>query len=252
MSVQIEALTKSYGVQPPVLDKLSLDVPTGQIHAVLGPSGSGKSTLLRCLLGLIPFDSGEISIEGRKQSEVSQREWVQGLGYIPQNGGLFPHLRARENLSLQAGLMGWSEDKIKQRLGELLPLADLEASLIEKYPWQLSGGQRQRVALLRAAFMNPSVLIMDEPLGALDPLIRYDLQEELHKIFRRLNKTVLLVTHDITEAAFLADQVSMIHEGTIVQTGSFEELLTKPASPFVRRFIQAQRVLPQIAEEAPS
>ena len=163
------------------------------------------------------------------------------MGYVIQDGGLFPHLDARGNAALLARHLGWSEDRVENRLRELLELTHLPADVLDRYPTQLSGGQRQRVSLMRALMLDADVLLLDEPLAALDPMIRADLQQELREIFRTLGKTVVLVTHDIHEAAFLGDTVILLSEGRIVQRGAMRELVERPADPFVTRFINAQR-----------
>lgn len=163
------------------------------------------------------------------------------IGYVPQDGGLFPHLSARDNVAMVAQTLGWRREKIDARIDELQQLTSLEPSLLNRFPKELSGGQRQRVSLMRAAFLDPALLILDEPLGALDPIIRADVQNELKTIFNALRKTVLMVTHDIDEARFFGHELTLLRDGHVVQTGPFEELRDKPADPFVTRFIQAQR-----------
>jgi osmoprotectant transport system ATP-binding protein len=180
----------------------------------------------------------------------TQVEWADRIGYVPQDGGLFPHITGFNNVSLIAKLRGWSKDKIAARVEELRTLVDLDAAVLGRYPFEMSGGQQQRVALMRAAMMDPQVMLLDEPMAALDPLIRRSLQRELKSIFKRLGKTVLLVTHDLGEAVYLADQITLLHEGRIVQSGSYRELLLHPKDPFVTQFINAQRTLPDAAQVA--
>jgi osmoprotectant transport system ATP-binding protein len=226
-AVQLEHVTKSFGAKK-ALDDITLTIPSERTHVLLGSSGSGKSTIIRILIGVLQADSGRVDIKGN-------------IGYVPQDGGLFPHLSACDNVALVAQTLGWKREKIDARINELLNLTSLEPSLLNRFPKELSGGQRQRVSLMRAAFLDPALLILDEPLGALDPIIRNDVQNELKTIFNALKKTVLMVTHDIDEARFFGHELTLLRDGRVVQTGPFEELRDNPSDPFVTRFIQAQR-----------
>ena len=230
------------------LEDVNLNVPKGVTHALIGSSGSGKTTLLRVTLGLIPFDRGYVKINDQALLSFKPSEWADRIGYVPQDGGLFPHLSARNNVALTPRLRGWRKDKISARIDELGKLVELDAPLLEQFPHELSGGQRQRVAIMRAAMMDPDVMLLDEPMAALDPLIRRSLQQELKSIFQRLGKTVLLVTHDLGEAVYLSEQMTLLHEGKILQTGSYRDLLLEPNSPFVTSFINAQRTVTDTAE----
>jgi osmoprotectant transport system ATP-binding protein len=234
----------------PVLTDVNLVVPKGATHALIGSSGSGKTTLLRITLGLIPFDKGYVKINDQALLSFSPVQWADRIGYVPQDGGLFPHINGYDNVSLIAKLRGWNKPKVAARVEELRKLVGLEAQLLAQFPFELSGGQQQRLAIMRAAMMDPAVMLLDEPMAALDPLIRRSLQQELKSIFQRLNKTVLLVTHDLGEAVFLAEQITLLHEGRIIQSGAYRDLLQKPADPFVTAFINAQRTLPDAAEVA--
>src|SRR6202451_62184 len=227
----------------PVLTDVNLNIPKGGTHALIGSSGSGKTTLLRITLGLIPFDKGYVKINDQALLSFTPVEWADRIGYVPQDGGLFPHISGIENVSLIATLRGWNKQKIESRVEELRKLVGLEAPLLGQFPFELSGGQQQRVAIMRAAMMDPQVMLLDEPMAALDPLIRRTLQQELKSIFQRLNKTVLLVTHDLGEAVFLAQQITLLHEGRIIQSGAYRDLLLHPANSFVSQFINAQRTL---------
>jgi osmoprotectant transport system ATP-binding protein len=233
-----------------VLTDVNLTVPKGATHALIGSSGSGKTTLLRITLGLIPFDKGYVKINDQALSSFSPIQWADRIGYVPQDGGLFPHMSAFENVSLIAKLRGWNKQRITVRVEELRKLVDLEPVILRQYPFEMSGGQQQRVAIMRAAMMEPDVMLLDEPMAALDPIIRRSLQQELKSIFQRLGKTVLLVTHDLGEAVFLAEQITLLHEGKIVQSGTYRDLLLRPADPFVTAFINAQRTVPEAAEVA--
>jgi osmoprotectant transport system ATP-binding protein len=221
---------------------VSLTVETGTTVALLGPSGAGKSTLLRMLLGLARPDGGEVRFEGRPIGPADDA-LRRRIGYVVQGGGLFPHLTARDNVALVARHLGWPDERIGRRVRELSALARLEEDALARYPGQLSGGQAQRVGLMRALMLDPAVLLLDEPLGALDPLTRADLQGDLEGAFASLGKTVLLVTHDLAEAVFFADHLVVMRDGRVVQAGSLPELLAAPAEPFVARFLRAQRGL---------
>jgi osmoprotectant transport system ATP-binding protein len=227
-----------------VLDDVNLLVPKGATHALIGSSGSGKTTLLRITLGLIPFDSGYVKINDHALLSFSAVEWADRIGYVPQDGGLFPHINGFRNVSLIATLRGWEKPRIAERVESLRTLVDLDADILDRFPHEMSGGQQQRVAIMRAAMMDPEVMLLDEPMAALDPLIRRSLQQELKSIFARLGKTVLLVTHDLGEAVFLAEQITLLREGKIVQSGVYRDFLQHPADPFVTQFINAQRSLP--------
>ncbi|MEM7581894.1 MAG: ATP-binding cassette domain-containing protein [Acidobacteriota bacterium] len=231
------------------LDGVSLSVPAGRTLTLLGPSGCGKSTLLRVMIGLIAPDTGVVRVDGQALTTVSAAKLRRRMGYVIQDGGLFPHLTAHGNLALQARHFGWSEARIDARVAELLELTRFPVDGLERYPTQLSGGQRQRVSLMRALMLDPDVLLLDEPLGALDPIIRSDLQRDLAAIFTRLEKTVVLVTHDLAEAAYLGHCLVLMHRGRIVQQGSFEDLDESPAEPFVTRFLSAQRMLHAVSSE---
>ncbi len=221
---------------------VTFEVLRGSAIALIGPSGAGKSTLLRLLLGLLVPDAGEARLGGERigpADHVLRRR----IGYVVQGGGLFPHLTARENVALVARYLGWPPARIAGRIRELAALARLDERVLGRYPGQLSGGQAQRVGLVRALALDPEVLLLDEPLGALDPLTRADLQADLRGVFQALGKTVVLVTHDLAEAAFFAGRLLLLRDGRVVQDGSLEELVRAPAEPFVTRFLRAHRSL---------
>src|SRR6202453_3801656 len=232
----------------PVLTDVNLNIPKGGTHALIGSSGSGKTTLLRITWGLIPFDKGYVKINDHALLSFTPTEWALRIGYVPQDGGLFPHISGRDNVALIAKLRGWGKRKITQRIDELGHLVDLDANVRKRFPHEMSGGQKQRVAIMRAAMMNPSVMLLDEPMAALDPLIPRSLQRELKSIFQTLGKTVLLVTHDLGEAVYLAEQITMLHDGRVLQTGPYRDLLLSPANAFVSQFINAQRTVPHASE----
>ncbi len=225
----------------PVIRDVDLDVPPGTTLALIGPSGCGKSTLLRLMNGLLQPDRGKVQVKGERLVAQNLLSLRRRMGYVIQEGGLFPHLDARQNITLMADHLAWKPERIESRLLALLQLTHLETDLLQRFPFELSGGQRQRVALMRALMLDPEILLLDEPLGALDPIIRFDLQKELKGIFQALGKTVVLVTHDLSEAAYLADEVLLLHEGRIAQRGHMSDLVHRPADAFVERFVKAQR-----------
>ena len=228
----------------PVLADVNLVVPKGATHALIGSSGSGKTTLLRITLGLIPFDQGYVKINDQTLLSFTRVEWADRIGYVPQDGGLFPHISGKNNVALIAKLRGWRKSRIDDRVEELRKVVDLDPEILTRFPREMSGGQKQRVSIMRAAMMDPAVMLLDEPMAALDPLIRRSLQQELKSIFQQLGKTVLIVTHDLGEAAFLAEQITLLHAGKVMQSGTFRDLVRRPADAFVTAFIQAQRTLP--------
>ncbi|MCP3136257.1 ATP-binding cassette domain-containing protein [Pyxidicoccus xibeiensis] len=242
---ELQDVSKRFG-STQALHPLSLTVPTGRTTVLLGPSGCGKSTLVRLLNGLLHPDTGRVLFDGQPlpaggDALLSVRHRV---GYALQGGGLFPHLTGEENVTLMARHLRWPAARTRERLDALVELTRFPVDGLARYPAQLSGGQRQRVALMRALMLDPDVLLLDEPLGALDPLVRHELQTDLRAIFARLRKTVVLVTHDLAEAGFLGDGILLLRDGRVVQHGGLADLEARPADPFVTRFIQAQRPMP--------
>lgn len=240
--ISIENLKKSLGGRP-VLHGLTIEVPAGQSVALLGISGSGKTTLLKCLCGILDPDSGTIQFNSLALNLKTRNKIRTTLGYVIQDGGLFPHLTLLENVELIGREANLTEGAISCRTEELAALVKLPLEILKRYPRQVSGGQRQRVGLMRALFLDPSYLFLDEPLGALDPITRHELQDELKELFQRLKKTVILVTHDLTEARRLGQRIILLNEGLISQDGSMQELVERPANEFVRRFLRAQDAL---------
>jgi osmoprotectant transport system ATP-binding protein len=224
-----------------VLGPIDLTVPAGVDTVIIGPSGCGKSTLLRLLNGLVRPDEGEVRFDDQPVDSANVLTVRQRSGYVIQDGGLFPHLTARGNTALIARHLGWRREKIDARVAELAALVRLPTDLLDRYPVQLSGGQRQRVGIMRALMLDPEVLLLDEPLGALDPIVRSELQEDLREVFRSLGKTVVMVTHDIGEAWYFGDVMVLLRDGEIVQQGQLEDLRDRPSDPFVTRFLNAQR-----------
>ncbi|MFQ5424038.1 MAG: ATP-binding cassette domain-containing protein [Phycisphaerae bacterium] len=238
--IELRGLSKSYeGTQ--ALCPTDLHIDAGRTTVLIGPSGCGKSTLLRLIVGLILPDAGSILFEGETLAPANLLELRHRMGYVIQDGGLFPHLTARGNVTLLVRYLHWSADRITDRVAELSELTRFPRDGLDRYPTQLSGGQRQRVSLMRALMADPDVLLLDEPLAALDPMIRRDLQTDLRRIFQALGKTVVMVTHDMGEAGFFGDGIAIMRDGRIVQHGTLNDLLALPADPFVTRFINAQR-----------
>lgn len=240
---ELEGISKRFGVTQ-ALHTVDLRLPPGRTTVLLGPSGCGKSTLVRLMNGLLRPDTGRVLFDGQPLplEEAAVLTLRQRMGYALQGGGLFPHLTARQNVDLMARYLRWPEARIRARLEELVELTRFPGDALGRFPAQLSGGQRQRVGLMRALMLEPDVLLLDEPLGALDPMVRSELQTDLRAIFARLGKTVVLVTHDLGEAAFLGQHVVLLRDGRVVQQGALAELEARPADPFVTRFIQAQRL----------
>ena len=259
--VQLTDVSKKYAGAS-ALHPTDLSIERGKTTVLIGPSGCGKSTLLRLIIRLIEPDSGTIEFDGAPVTPDKIYILRRRTGYVIQEGGLFPHLTARGNILLlarhlrrreraassqldclkQSSSQG-SEAEMRARLADLCQLTRFPESLLDRYPLELSGGQRQRVSLMRALMLSPELLLLDEPLGALDPLVRAALQKDLKEIFARLQQTALLVTHDLAEAAYLGDEIVLMNEGRIVQRGSIVDLREKPASSFVTEFITAQRSL---------
>ena len=243
--VHFRDVTKRFGDDFAIRDA-NLEIERGKITALIGPSGCGKSTILRLIVGLVTADTGEIQFDGEKIAAETIMKIRRRLGYVIQDGGLFPHLTARHNLTLQPRLFRKRRDEIEKRIIELCELTKFPGSGLDRYPLELSGGQRQRVSLMRALMLSPELLLLDEPFAALDPLVRMNLQRDLKEICARLQQTVLLVTHDLAEAAFLGNEIALMSEGQIIQRGSIADLRAKPANEFVREFITAQRGLVQL------
>jgi osmoprotectant transport system ATP-binding protein len=239
--IRLDQVTKRYasgGVGP-----LSLEVGARSTVALVGPSGSGKSTILRLLVGLLSADAGHVYVAGQPMRPDTAPALRLRIGYLIQEGGLFPHLSARDNAAIVARHLGWQNDRVEARLSELADLARLPASLLDRFPAHLSGGERQRVALVRALFLDPDVILLDEPLGALDALVRTKLQEELRQMFRALAKTVMFVTHDLAEAVFVADEIVVMSAGAIVERGSPERMVLHPQSEVTASLLAAYRPL---------
>ena len=239
--VTLENVSKRYGKRV-ALQPVSLEFARGETSVLIGPSGCGKSTLLRMIVGLIHPDSGRVLVNGEVLAASNVESLRHAMGYVIQDGGLFPHLTAADNVTLLARHLGMDASRMGEQVKSLAELVSIPADALNRYPQQLSGGQRQRIALMRALMMDPPLLLLDEPLGALDPVTRYQLQDDLKSIFQRLGKTVILVTHDMAEAAHFGSDIVMMREGRVVQRGAFDDFLSAPAEPYVAQFVRAQRV----------
>jgi osmoprotectant transport system ATP-binding protein len=238
--VQLIGVRKSFNGTT-ALHATDLELKRGLTTVLIGPSGCGKSTLLRLIIRLIDPDAGAIRFDDVVMTAQNAPKLRRRIGYVIQEGGLFPHLSARANVLLMSRHLGRPAAETDPRLDELCALSQFPRAALERYPAELSGGQRQRVSLMRALMPAPELLLLDEPLGALDPLVRSALQKDLKEIFARLKQSVVLVTHDMAEAAYLADDIVLLNEGRIVQRGTVAELRDHPANAFVSDFINAQR-----------
>jgi osmoprotectant transport system ATP-binding protein len=247
--IVFDHVTKRYaGRDAAAVDDLSLEIPAGSFCILVGPSGGGKTTALKMVNRLIPFDSGEIRIDGRNIKELPLTELRRGIGYVIQQIGLFPHMSVGENIATVPRLLGWDRKRQRTRAIELLELVGLDEADAKRYPSQLSGGQRQRVGLARALAADPPLLLMDEPFGALDPITRFRLQTELRRLQREVEKTVIFVTHDIDEAIQMGDRIAILREGGVLaQYDSPDAILAHPADDFVAKFIGEDRALRRLA-----
>lgn len=250
-TVAFDHVTKRYGRRddgPTAVDDLSFFVPAGATCVLVGPSGCGKTTSLKMVNRLIEPTQGRILIDGQDISTQDPTRLRRGIGYVIQQVGLFPHQTIAENVAVVPRLLGWSARRRRDRVEELLRLVGLEpGQYMNRYPADLSGGERQRVGVARALAADPPLLLMDEPFGAVDPIVRARLQDELLRLQRELGKTILFVTHDIDEAIKMGDLVAVMRQGgTLAQFATPAELLTQPASDFVARFVGADRALKRL------
>ncbi len=230
------------------VEHLDLDVPEGMIVALVGPSGCGKTTTLKMINRLVEPTAGEIFVEGTEVRDQPAHELRRRIGYVIQQGGLFPHRTVAQNVATVPKLLGWSRSRIATRVAELVELVGLDPELLHRYPSALSGGQQQRVGVARALAADPPVLLMDEPYSAVDPIVRAHLQDELMGLQRRLRKTIVLVTHDVDEAIKLGDRIAILQVGgRLAQYGTPEEVLRAPASEHVELFLGAERGLRRMA-----
>jgi osmoprotectant transport system ATP-binding protein len=246
--IRLENVSKTFpGATRPAVDRLDLDVPDGTTCVLIGPSGCGKTTTMRIVNRLIEPSSGRIVVEGQDVTRADAVELRRRIGYVIQQVGLFPHMTIAQNVATVPQLLGWPGPRIASRVEEMLSLVGLEpAQFLNRYPRHLSGGQRQRVGVARALAADPPVMLMDEPFGAVDPIVRAGLQAELLGILRRLAKTVIFVTHDIDEAIRMGDLVAIMKDGRLVQCARPEALLSAPKDAFVADFVGADRALKRL------
>jgi osmoprotectant transport system ATP-binding protein len=244
--ITLKNISKTYN-DVIALAPINATFEAGQSHVLLGSSGSGKSTLIKIVMGLVTPDQGEVEVNNITINPENRKSISQKIGYVIQSGGLFPHMTIENNITLLARLQKKDQRDINERIDELIQLVDLDTNLLSRYPSELSGGQKQRVSLVRALFLDPDILLLDEPLGALDPIVRINLQTDLRNIFNKMKKTVLIVTHDLAEASYFGHTISLFEQGNLVQQGNFSELINNPASDFVTKFIGAQRPPPELS-----
>lgn len=229
------------------VDQINLHVEEGQICVFLGPSGCGKTTLLRLVNRLIPITDGSIEVNGRDINQINEIELRRSIGYVIQQNGLFPNMTIEQNIAVVPKLLGWDKEKIKKRYEELMEMVGLHPEEFRKrFPWELSGGQQQRVGVARALAADPPVMLMDEPFGALDPIIRERIQNEFLSIQQDVKKTILFVSHDIDEAIRLGDTIAIFKEGQLMQYDTPEQILTNPQNEFIRDFVGEDRALKRL------
>jgi osmoprotectant transport system ATP-binding protein len=235
--IEFDNVAKSYGTTA-VLENLCLEVAAGRTTALIGESGSGKSTLLQLVNGLIEADSGVVRVFGTPVPADRRDRFRRRIGYAVQGIGLFPHLKTAANIGLLGRLEGWPPSRVAARVAELMALMELDASLAERYPHELSGGQQQRVGICRAMFLTPEILLLDEPFSGVDPLTRTDIHERFKTLMTAEPATVLLVTHDIHEAARLATDLVVLAKGRVRQSGTVENVVAHPCDTDVARLFE--------------
>jgi osmoprotectant transport system ATP-binding protein len=249
-TLAFQDVTKRYaGQDEPAVDRLSLEVPAGDICVLVGPSGCGKTTAMRMVNRMIDITGGDILLDGTSVQQRKPAELRREIGYAIQQIGLFPHLTIGQNIATVPKLLGWSKEQIRARVDELLALVQLDpAETRDRYPAQLSGGQRQRIGVARALAVDPPLMLMDEPFGAIDPINRERLQNEFLRLQHDIRKTIVFVTHDIDEAIKMGDRIAVLKKGgKLAQYASPAELLMNPADAFVEDFVGSDRALKRLA-----
>ena len=248
-TLEFREATKVYdGSSEPAVDGLSLEVPAGKICVLVGPSGCGKTTAMRMVNRMISITSGDILLDGRSVTERRPAELRREIGYAIQQVGLFPHMTVAGNIATVPRLLGWEKERASARVDELLELVSLDRDTRDRYPAQLSGGQRQRVGVARALAVDPPLMLMDEPFGAIDPINRERLQNEFLRLQEEIRKTVVFVTHDIDEAIKMGDRIAIMQKGgRLAQYAPPEELLSEPANEFVEDFVGSDRALKRLS-----
>jgi osmoprotectant transport system ATP-binding protein len=246
--ISLRHVGKTYDGAAPAVSDLSLEVEEGETVCLVGPSGCGKTTTLKMINRLIEPSSGEIVVGGRSVLEQDPVELRRGIGYVIQSIGLLPHRSVRQNIATVPELIGWDRARTRARVAELVEMLHLDPALLDRYPSERSGGQRQRVGVARALAVDPPVMLMDEPFGAVDPIIRGRLQDQFLELQQRLRKTIVFVTHDIDEAIKMAERVAILNIGGLLeQYASPEEILSRPANEFVKEFVGVERGLKRLA-----
>jgi osmoprotectant transport system ATP-binding protein len=246
-AIEFRAVTKRYpGRAAAAVRELSLSVPAGEICVLIGPSGSGKTTAMKMVNRLIDITEGDITIGGQSVRSLDLTELRRGIGYVFQQIGLFPHMSVEDNIGTVPRLLGWSKQRIRERVSELLELVGLEQGDARRYPGQFSGGQRQRIGVARAMAAGQPIMLMDEPFGAVDPITRDRLQSDFLRLHAEVRKTVIFVTHDIDEAIKMGHRMAILKDGELVQYGSPDEILARPTNDFVADFVGADRGLKRL------
>lgn len=249
--IEFRHIFKKYNAETTVLKDINLTCEKGEITVLIGPSGCGKTTTMKLINRLISPTEGSIFIDGKDISEINPVELRRGIGYVIQHIGLFPHMTIAQNVSVVPNLLKWEKSKIDSRVDELLDLVGLDPKTYKnRFPSELSGGQQQRIGVIRALAAEPSIILMDEPFSALDPISREQLQEELNYLQKEIQKTIIFVTHDMDEALKIADKIVLMKDGTIIQNAEPEEILRRPANEFVKNFIGKNRL--KQAQESPT
>jgi osmoprotectant transport system ATP-binding protein len=239
LALEFHQVSKQFPDGTYALQQIEWGVQEGETMALIGESGSGKTTVLRLLNRLAEPTAGTVIVQGESSDSQDPIQLRRRLGYVPQDGGLFPHWTIRQNVCLVPQLLGWAPTRQLEQVNKLLSLVNLDPRQIaERYPIELSGGQRQRVAVARALAADPPVVLLDEPFGALDPLTRHELQDQFLSLKTRLQKTMVLVTHDISEAFRLGDRITILKEGRIHQVGTPQDLMQSPATSYVHSLVQ--------------
>ena len=247
--ISLRQVSKQFaGSRAPAVRHLSLEIPEGETVVLVGPSGCGKTTTMKMINRLIEPTSGEILVGGQNVMEQDPVQLRRGIGYVIQSIGLLPHRTVAENIATVPQLVGWTDDRIRRRVDELMEMFGLDPELLKRYPAELSGGQRQRVGVSRALAADPPVMLMDEPFAAVDPIVRARLQDQFRRIQEQIRKTIVFVTHDIDEAIKMADRIAILNLGAALeQFAPPEEILRDPASGFVKDFVGAERGLKRLA-----
>ncbi|HEY2603654.1 MAG TPA: ABC transporter ATP-binding protein [Thermoleophilaceae bacterium] len=245
--IVFDGVTKTYpGREQAAVQELSFEVPAGEICVLIGPSGCGKTTALKLVNRLIPMSGGDIRIDGRSVNDHEVTELRRGIGYVFQEIGLFPHMTVEDNIGSVPRLLGWDKKRIRARAAELLELVGLDADSLRRYPGEFSGGQQQRVGVARAMAVDPPIMLMDEPFGAIDPITRDRLQNDFLRLHKEIKKTIIFVTHDIDEAIKMGNRIAIMRAGHLVQLDTADKLLADPSDDFVASFVGADRGLKRL------